>query len=169
MKKIVLNFNITRFFKFFLILLMILTLAFTFYQSFKNQEESQQTSDKVEQIIEPIIPSDTPVGGYVHNNIRKIAHFVEFFALGTEVGLYVMFFHRKFKFMGLSLLFAPIVALIDETIQIFSDRGPAISDVWIDVLGYFVAALAIYMIGFLTIKIRGAVVHTRASDEIGDS
>lgn len=152
-----------RFLKCLLVVLMILTLAFTFYQSSKSKEESQETSEKVEQIIEPILPSDTPVGEYVQNNIRKIAHFVEFFALGAEVAIYVVLFYSKIKYAALSMLFAPIVALLDETVQIFSDRGPAISDVWIDVLGYFVANVLVYLIAFLVKKLQLMMRTSRAS------
>ena len=154
-----------RFLKYLLVALMIGTLAFTFFQSSKNKEESQETSENFVQIIEPILPSDTPVGEYVQTNIRKIAHFVEFFAFGAEVAAYVVLFHSKIKYAALSLLFAPIVALFDETIQIFSDRGPAISDVWIDVLGYFSASLLIYLIVFLIRKLQLRLHVSRASRE----
>ena len=127
-----------------LIILMILTVSFTFYQSSKSKQKSKETSDKVGQIIEPILPSDTPIGGYVQDNIRKIAHFVEFFALGAEVAIYVLLFMPKLKWMLHSVAIAPVVAMLDETIQIFSDRGSAVLDVWIDVLGYCAAAILIY-------------------------
>ena len=169
MSNLVSRFDIMRCLRFILIALIITTLLFTFYQSFKNKQESQETSDKVGQIIEPILPSDTPVGGYVQENIRKIAHFVEFFALGAEVALYVVLFHSKIKYAATSMLFAPIVALIDETIQIFSDRGPAISDVWIDVLGYFSSALLVYLIGFLILRSKRASRVKCAIDGMGES
>jgi VanZ family protein len=41
------------------------------------------------------------------------------------------------------------VAFIDETIQIFSGRGPAILDVWIDTLGFITLSFAVYLVFFL--------------------
>ena len=157
--------NVMRFWKYFLIALMIATLSFTFFQSSKSKQESKETSEKVEQIIEPILPSDTPVGEYVQNNIRKIAHFVEFFALGAEIAIYVFLFLPKIKFAFLSLIIAPIVALFDETIQIFSDRGPEISDVWIDVLGYFSASIFVYLFAFAILYLKRRIYAKRASLE----
>lgn len=148
--------KLMRYVRIFLIVLIVATLAFTFFQSSKSKEESQETSDNVGQMIEPIISSDTPIGDYVHTNLRKIAHFVEFFMLGAEVALYIVLFCAKIKYAAFSLLVAPIVALFDETIQIFSDRGPSISDVWLDVLGFFSAALIVYAVGFLIIKYRSS-------------
>ena len=70
---------------------------------------------------------------------------------------------REAREAALSMLFAPIVALLDETVQIFSDRGPAISDVWIDVLGYFVANILVYLIAFLVKKLQLMMRTSRAS------
>lgn len=39
-----------------------------------------------------------------------------------------------------SVRFAFYIAFIDETIQIFSGRGPQIADVWLDVFGAFCGA-----------------------------
>ena len=77
------------------ILLIISTLAFIFIQSMLPPEKSSEQSSAVGEIIEEIIPPETPVGGYVQTNIRKIAHFVEFAALGAEVAVFVILFLKK--------------------------------------------------------------------------
>ena len=84
--------------KILLILLIVTTLSFIFCQSALPKEESTEVSEGVKDAIEPIIPSDTAVGSYVHVNIRKIAHFVEFSLLGIEVALYVSLFLAKKHF-----------------------------------------------------------------------
>ena len=133
-----------------LLLLMVATVSFTFYQSALPKSESAQTSESVkEEIIEPILPSTTPVGSYVQNNIRKIAHFVEFAALGAEVALYVALFMKRKIFIGASFFLGMLVALGDETIQIFSDRGSSVSDVWLDVAGFASAAIVVYLVSFM--------------------
>ena len=138
----------------FLIALIILTLAFTFYQSLLPPEESDKVSGTVSDAIEPIIPSDTPTGSYVHTNIRKIAHFVEFAALGLEVALFVILYlptwgsspRAKLKFILHSYTLAPLTALVDETIQLFTERGPGVADVWLDTAGFASLATLTYLI-----------------------
>ena len=144
--------------KVYLILRIILlvgifgTLLFTFTQSMLPPEESSAVSDEVCGIIETIIPPDTEVGEFVHDNVRKIAHFTEYLILGIFTSLYVSIFMPKLdskprervRFVIYSFISAPIVALFDETIQIFSGRGPAVADVWLDTLGFFSSAAIIY-------------------------
>ena len=133
-----------------LIVLILCTLAFIFTQSMLSQETSSAESDAVGDIIAEIIPPETPPGEYVQNNLRKIGHFVEFAILGAEIALYVILFLRRYLYAVCALVLSPIVALLDETIQIFSGRGPMIVDVWIDVMGFFSAFVAIYAIYFAT-------------------
>ena len=154
-----------------LIVAIICTLSFTFYQSMLPPEESNEVSNSVSDAIEPIIPSDTPTGSYVHTNLRKIAHFIEFAALGTEVALFVILFLptwgaspcKKLKFVLHSYAIAPITALIDETIQIFTDRGPAITDVWIDTAGFVTLATLSYLIYLAIVIIRRYAAGIRKS------
>ncbi|MBQ8689083.1 MAG: VanZ family protein [Clostridia bacterium] len=127
-----------------LIALVFGTLLFTFYQSSLPKAESSEVSDGASEKLEPIIPSTTPTGEFVHTNIRKIAHFVEFAILGYAVALYVVTFMRR-KFIGISYLAAPIVALIDETIQVFSERGPSVTDIWLDISGFVFSASIVYI------------------------
>ena len=120
-----------------LMVAMVLTVLSFFVQSALPPEASSAESDAVSDAIEPIIPSDTPVGEFVHPNIRKIGHFAEFGLFGIEAALY-LFFYVKRKRLGIicSFICAQFIALCDETVQIFSGRGPEISDVWIDIFGF---------------------------------
>jgi VanZ family protein len=73
--------------------------------------------------------------------VRKLAHFTEFFVLGLE--LLTFFAYRKPLFLQaflLALTHGFFTAFLDETIQIFSGRGPMIQDVWLDVCGFAVGA-----------------------------
>ena len=131
-----------------LLCLIAATLLFIFIQSMLPPETSSAESDAVGGVIEEIIPSDTPAGSYIQLNLRKIAHFVEFAVLGVEVALYVAFFMRKPHFIALSYIAALVTALFDESVQIFSKRGPAIFDVWIDFFGFFIFASIVYFTFF---------------------
>ena len=143
------NLNLRKVSQISLIVLMIATLAFIFIQSMLSPETSSAESDAAGDIIAEIIPPETPPGEYVQNNLRKIGHFVEFAILGLEVTLYVILFLRRIPYAVGALVLSPLVALFDETIQIFSGRGPMISDVWIDVLGFVSSTAVVYAIFFV--------------------
>ncbi len=133
----------------FLLSLIFATLAFIFIQSALPPETSSAESEAVGDIVEEIIPSDTPTGEYIQLNLRKIAHFVEFALLGFEVAVFIMLFVKRRIFICLSYPFALITAFFDESIQMFSRRGPAIFDVWIDFFGFFTFASLTYAIFFV--------------------
>ena len=136
-----------------LIVCIICTLSFTFYQSVLTQEASAEQSEAVGGFLGEIFPPDTQTGEFVQENVREIAHFTEFFFLGLFLSLYVVIFlpsvgaavRARVRYMIYSLIICPIVPLIDETIQIFSGRGPEIADVWLDIFGYLTSTLSIYL------------------------
>ncbi len=152
-----------RMFSVVLILVILLTVAFIFYNSSLPPEESAQQSGVIGDIVAEIIPPETQVGGFVQKYIRKIAHFTEYGLLGIELALFcVLFAERKFTCFTRSLFFAGTVALIDETIQIFSKRGPSVIDMWIDIGGYIffslsalLFSLVVYLISLVIRSIRG--------------
>ena len=132
--------------RYVLIVLIIATVLFIFIQSMLPKDKSKEESDAVGGIISEIIPPDTPAGEYVQKNIRKIAHFTEFAVLGAEVALYLILFMPKIRYMLFAYPTALILAFFDESIQIFSGRGPSISDVWIDFFGFFAATAVFYAV-----------------------
>ncbi|MBO7304712.1 MAG: VanZ family protein [Clostridia bacterium] len=136
-----------------LIVLIALNVAFIFSQSMLPPAKSTEVSDTVGDIVEEIIPPETSVGGFVQNNVRKLAHFFEFFTLGVLVATYVAVFLPKLKWVLHTLPVGFIVAVLDETIQIFSDRGPSVRDVWIDFSGFLCASIAFYLLYALTVLV----------------
>ena len=129
-----------------ILVLLALNLAFIFIQSALPPEKSAETSDKVGDIVEEVIPPETKPGSFIQKHLRKIAHFIEFAALGLLSSVYVIFLGESIKRVALSIVLAPSVALIDETVQLFSDRGASVKDVWIDSFGFFTAALIFYTV-----------------------
>ena len=133
-----------------LIILMCVTVTSFFVQSMLPPEISSAESDAVSGILELIIPSDTVVGRFVHSNVRKIGHFLEFGIFGAECAIYIFAFTKRrcFDFL-VAAVGALFIGLIDETVQIFSGRGPQISDVWLDFFG-FACCFAITALSALT-------------------
>lgn len=129
-----------------LLLLILLTVAFIFSRSVRTRTESTAESDAVEGFLSTILPSDSTLTEFILTNLRKIAHFTEFGLLGILTALFTATLPlspRRFAWEG---VFGFFVAFLDETIQIFSSRGPAIADVWIDVGGYLFYTLVTFLI-----------------------
>lgn len=140
---------------------VILTVAFIFSNSMKDQVASTEQSDSFKEKVETVIPADTRLGSLILDNIRKIAHFTEYGLLGAELSLLILVLCEKrktvYRAAPISLNAAFAVAFLDETVQIFSKRGPAIGDVWIDVGGFFTYAAITYGIFAAALLIRHAV------------
>ena len=137
-----------------LVVLILLTIGFIFVQSMLPPEKSSEESDAVGEIIGEIIPPETKPGEFIQINIRKLAHFFEFALLGVELSLYAVLFLREKGFILKTYAASLFVALVDETIQIFSGRGPAIFDVWLDFFGFLTAASFVYAVAFFVTLFR---------------
>lgn len=136
-----------------LIAVIILTVAFIFSRSAKSKEQSSAESDAVGEIVDEIISDDVPQKDFIVINIRKIAHFIEFSILGAELAAYVLIFRKKSLFIVSSYVLGLILAFLDETVQVFSKRGPSIIDVWIDFFGLFITASLVYLSFLISILI----------------
>lgn len=121
---------------------MLLTLAFIFSNSLRAPEDSMEQSSAVGGFFAELFSPDKPLGKFLQDHIRKIAHFCEFGLLGVEIAVFVIFYLQNHRELAvLSLPAGMSVALIDETLQYFSGRGPAIIDVWIDLGGFVTGSL----------------------------
>lgn len=131
--------------------LFILILCFIWGNSMLTQE----TSGALSRFVAEFLGGGSDVGEQEHFLVRKMAHFIEYAALGAVTCLFFDSFvndaYRKYTAASLVGVLTP---LIDETIQIFSDRGPALSDVWLDMSGYVFGSLVVITVFF--------IVHRRA-------
>lgn len=133
--------------------LIALTVGFIWINSCFPQtlssEESEAAHGTLQRILDAVFGENAIVVS--SEAVRKIAHFTEFFALGAEIsGLYFTLQFKTAKFYRLFFLlqFGLYVAVADETIQIFSERGPTVIDVLLDFSGYFIAALCCFAVFF---------------------
>ena len=111
-----------------------------------------------EEIPEEEIPRrESPFLEFIRPHIRKIAHFLEHGILGLEVFFFCLCMERyggkKRKIMPIgiktiisSMSFGLFVAFLDESIQLLSDRGASVRDMWIDISGYFTFTLLLTVI-----------------------
>ena len=142
-----------------LTLTMALTILSFFVQSALPPRISSGESDAVAGFLSRIFSPESCFGRFVIDNLRKIGHFVEYGALGIQTALFVFLYAEKKNERRISFKFAfgaLTVALLDETTQIFSGRGPAILDVWIDFFGY----CSFYLLSFAVLFAFSKIVKT---------
>lgn len=86
---------------------------------------------------------------------RKFSHFMEFFVLGAEISIFTAI---TFSFSLSNTLhvfsFGLLCAVIDETIQIYSKRTPAVKDVLIDFSGFLCGCFIIIIVYALRKKFK---------------
>ncbi len=112
-----------------LILVNLLLLTFIFTRSAKSIPESRDESDRIMELIRPVLELVVGKGNVTEHLVRKLAHFTEFGLLGVTMTALICSIpaHPLWAFL-LTLL----SALTDETVQIFSERGSQVQDVWLD-------------------------------------
>ena len=141
--------------RYWLVIIFSLIVCFIWGNSVLSSRLSSSISIAVGEFFASIFGTGdgvTTVGGL---SVRKMAHFIEFAALGVVASL---LFKRFLKNKGIYLLTLAscgvFVALMDETIQIFSSRGSSVRDVWIDVFGYTVGCLAVAAICYACARLK---------------
>ena len=134
----------------FFLILSILTVLFIWANSVLNKSASTEQSGVIRGFLQNLfdligVPVDVTM-----DIVRKMAHFAEFFLLGAEITLYTVWGRGIARFDLLNLIGAVFaVGFVDETIQIFSKRGPAITDVWLDLFGGATAILLVIACHYL--------------------
>ena len=119
-----------------LIVLLILLLVFIWGNSCLPVSMSSRESGRILKLVRPFLEVFFGQGNVTHHLVRKLAHFTEFTALGLVMGLLI----NQGRPVGLrsvifSLVMGLLAAFADESIQMLSDRGDKISDVWLDFSG----------------------------------
>ena len=123
-------------------LYLLLILSFIFGNSLISREGSANQSGAIVDTINQMLQKINSPFLIKDIVVRKIAHFAEFFILGVSFFSYWLIDKKVSTINTFYSVFAScMVAMTDETIQIFSNRGSMLLDVWLD---FFSATLAIY-------------------------
>ena len=137
------------------ILLLIATLVFIWGNSLESVQESNTKSGNTLRIITPPLELFVGRGNVTDHIVRKLAHFLEFGALGCELALLTVLRRRVRLQSVLNCLSAGLaVAVTDEALQILSDRGSQVSDVLLDLGGSAAGIAFILLIDGIIILIR---------------
>lgn len=137
--------------------IIIILLAFIWGNSMLPKNASSNLSIWAMGILSKVFSGDivaeeTVAGAGI---LRKVAHFTEFCALGIALSalLHLIVKDKRIRAL-LAALFGGFVALFDETIQIFSGRGPMVSDIWIDIAGFATGVVIVVLIVAVKRKIK---------------
>ena len=135
-------------------ILIVLNLIFIWGNSCMSQESSSQSSSGVYETIKPVLDATLGDGVVTHSVFRKTAHFIEFCCLGILVPLlFVLIYGIKVKNL-IAIFFAGLlVAVIDESLQIISNRGSDVADVLLDYCGYIFGVGILFLIVFIYKKV----------------
>ena len=124
-------------YKYLFIIITFFVIGFIWWNSSKNGEESTGISQGVLYEIMQIFARIGISTDITEHIIRKLAHFTEFTALGILLSIDTVLFLKNMKqYVWIPLFIGLLVALIDETIQLFPiGRSSSVKDVWIDFSG----------------------------------
>ena len=133
-----------------LLVAIFATPAFIFGNSLEPVEKSLESSNGIYDTVKPTLDAVFGEGKVTSSVFRQSAHFIEFFILGLEVAVlyYVAFDLKKERWVDL-VSAGLFVAVIDESLQMLTDRGPEIPDVLIDYSGYLIAVICIVALTFI--------------------
>ena len=128
--------------------IIALTLVVIWGHSCMSKEDSSEESGFVFELLCPFFEIFMGKGNVTELFIRKMAHFTEFTVLGFELRLFLNMLipSKGWVLLLYSWVTGTFCALIDETVQLFSDRGSEISDVWLDSAGCLTGVLVMTLI-----------------------
>lgn len=127
------------------LLCLIATITLVIWaQSLLPANQSLDQSDAVGSWLAALL-GDGPIGRFLVENIREVAHFVEFGALGLVWGLFA--YARLPQPGNWPLIPGIATAVVDELLQLGSvGRAVQLTDVLLDSAGYIAGWLAIIII-----------------------
>ena len=134
-------------------ILAILCVVFIWGNSMTPGDDSGAMSGSVTEWINSVLKKISPSWQVSHKFVRKAAHFTEFAILGALLAVNIRaFLPKKVCFVLGAIPCGFLVALIDETIQLFvKGRACSFLDVLLDTFGVTVATVIAFAV-FLTIE-----------------
>lgn len=132
---------------------ILVCLGFIWGNSFLPAEVSGAMSGFVTKVFGGSLPENAALSESI---VRKLAHGLEYAALGAGMAVYAYeTIGKRLPLIGFSGLLA---AVIDETIQLFSaGRSSQIGDVWIDFGGFAAGVALVLLIRRFIFRRRGEV------------
>ena len=139
----------------FVFVLLLTTISFIFANSLETVSESSAKGESVMNAVLPGLEMFLGKGNVTDHLVRKIAHFVEFGALGVELML-LGILRRKVNYQNISncLFFGLASAVIDESLQMLTDRSPLVKDILLDFSGVVTGVLFVLLLNCIVKSVR---------------
>ena len=135
-----------------LTVLILISIGVAWGHSAMPTPASQGESGFFLELLRPVLRCFLPEPAITDHLVRKMAHFSEYALMGMEMMAYLSVTDRLKPHRIINALFSGLsIAFIDETIQIFSGRGPLISDLWIDLGGFVTGGV---ILGLIVLALR---------------
>ena len=132
---------------------LILLICFIFGNSMSSIDESAEQSTAILDAVNNLVESVGLPFKFEHIFIRKTAHIIEFVTLGASLfGFLVLNKKVKSENCVYCAFFCCLVAMTDETIQFFCERGSMVVDVWLDFVSAVVGISISYLIYYFICK-----------------
>lgn len=129
---------------------LIATLAFIWSNSLLTEQASSAASAAVLEAVKPLTETFCNEEQDAEHLIRKTAHFVEYGALGCELALLVVLCGRpRFQTVMNGLFAGLAAAVVDEALQLLSDRGAMVGDILLDFSGVAAGTALVLFICFI--------------------
>jgi len=131
-----------------IISLLIVTLCFIWINSMMPSQLSNEFSNSIVKLLGGTVTHSKEEAKQAttmlnSENVRKLAHFLEYAILGCVTMTLKLKHHRRLSDI---LLLGLGIAVIDETIQLFDGRTSSIKDIWIDMAGFLSAILIVWVV-----------------------
>ncbi len=165
-----------------LAILIVANMALIYFFSAENGEESGNRSEGVTDIVIDVTYPDfnelpateqESLLAHVHHLVRKTAHFLEYALLGLLTACLLLHLRRRliprirpWQTRVFPAGFCLAYAVTDEIHQIFSNRGPRVTDVLIDFAGAVCGVCAVHVAVWVIRCIRTA--HQRKTGKEAD-
>ena len=142
-------------------ILIALNLIFIWGNSCLNTSTSLEGSNAVFDTVKPVFDATFGKDVITLNVFRKTAHFVEFCCFGFLINLLYLLIYGVNK-SKLSQIFSIglFVAVIDESLQILSNRGASVQDVLLDYAGYAFGVAFLFLCFLIYKSIRKKLLKT---------
>ncbi len=152
------------------IILAVIVLAFIWGHSLIPTDASTEESGGIMRLMQGVLDFLHIPVTLTEHAVRKLAHFTEHAVAGIVLSAFLYpklslseSRRERIDSIVLPLTVGFFVGFIDETIQIFSGRGPMVEDVWIDFAGIF---LGVFIVILLTdLKRRSARKHMKNDEK----
>lgn len=127
----------------------VLWTAFIFARSLRPAGASNEESGRLLLLLQQLFPFEL-----TNHLVRKAAHVIEYAVLGL-LGRFTFEGQRGWERSGYALVACLLVALCDETIQLFVEgRAGMVADIWLDMAGVCCGVLAGAVVQILFRRLR---------------